>query len=157
MSQHVSDISVICSQQPQTMGRAGTSLTAEIGLMKAGEQISVMEMMAVDPIARVIGGILIGAAMLGVGMIADWDHAMITLSIMTVAVVLALVALFMVCALIPEGAALLLAYDGGPYKGFQPHPTLPTVGGVLAAAFHRGPTLRDATRKSEVVRARRTP
>ena len=31
-------------------GRAGTSLTAEIGLMKAGEQISVMEMMAVDPV-----------------------------------------------------------------------------------------------------------
>ena len=35
-------------------GRAGTSLTAEIGLMKAGEQLSAMEMMAVDPIARVI-------------------------------------------------------------------------------------------------------
>lgn len=35
-------------------GRAGTSLTAEIGLMKAGEQISVMEMMAVDPIDRVL-------------------------------------------------------------------------------------------------------
>ena len=44
-------------------GRAGTSLTAEIGLMKAGEQISAMEMMAVDPLARVLaprfaGGIL---------------------------------------------------------------------------------------------------
>lgn len=35
-------------------GRAGTSLTAEIGLMKAGEQLSAMEMMAVDPMARVI-------------------------------------------------------------------------------------------------------
>jgi phospholipid/cholesterol/gamma-HCH transport system permease protein len=35
-------------------GRAGTSLTAEIGLMKAGEQLSAMEMMAVDPLARVI-------------------------------------------------------------------------------------------------------
>jgi phospholipid/cholesterol/gamma-HCH transport system permease protein len=35
-------------------GRAGTSLTAEIGLMKAGEQISAMEMMAVDPRARVL-------------------------------------------------------------------------------------------------------
>ncbi|WP_101047701.1 lipid asymmetry maintenance ABC transporter permease subunit MlaE [Macromonas nakdongensis] len=35
-------------------GRAGTSLTAEIGLMKAGEQISAMEMMAVDPIARIL-------------------------------------------------------------------------------------------------------
>lgn len=35
-------------------GRAGTSLTAEIGLMKAGEQLSAMEMMAVDPIQRVL-------------------------------------------------------------------------------------------------------
>lgn len=35
-------------------GRAGTSLTAEIGLMKAGEQLSAMEMMAVDPLERVI-------------------------------------------------------------------------------------------------------
>jgi len=33
-------------------GRAGTSLTAEIGLMKAGEQLSAM--MAVDPLQRVI-------------------------------------------------------------------------------------------------------
>jgi phospholipid/cholesterol/gamma-HCH transport system permease protein len=35
-------------------GRAGTSLTAEIGLMKAGEQLSAMEMMGVDPLQRVI-------------------------------------------------------------------------------------------------------
>ena len=35
-------------------GRAGTSLTAEIGLMKAGEQLAAMEMMAVDPLQRVI-------------------------------------------------------------------------------------------------------
>ncbi|MDR2129372.1 MAG: lipid asymmetry maintenance ABC transporter permease subunit MlaE [Burkholderiaceae bacterium] len=35
-------------------GRAGTSLTAEIGLMKAGEQLSAMEMMAVDPLRRII-------------------------------------------------------------------------------------------------------
>lgn len=35
-------------------GRAGTSLTAEIGLMKAGEQLTAMEMMAVDPLGRVI-------------------------------------------------------------------------------------------------------
>ncbi len=34
--------------------RAGTSLTAEIGLMKATEQLSGMEMMAVDPLQRVI-------------------------------------------------------------------------------------------------------
>src|SRR5690606_4924697 len=35
-------------------GRAGTSLTAEIGLMKAGEQLDAMEMMAVDPVERVL-------------------------------------------------------------------------------------------------------
>jgi len=35
-------------------GRAGSALTAEIGLMKATEQLSGMEMMAVDPIRRII-------------------------------------------------------------------------------------------------------
>lgn len=35
-------------------GRAGTSLTAGIGLMKAGEQLAAMEMMGVDPMARVL-------------------------------------------------------------------------------------------------------
>ncbi|MDO5625001.1 MAG: lipid asymmetry maintenance ABC transporter permease subunit MlaE [Pseudomonadota bacterium] len=35
-------------------GRAGTSLTAEIGLMKAGEQLSAMEMMAIDPVRRIV-------------------------------------------------------------------------------------------------------
>jgi phospholipid/cholesterol/gamma-HCH transport system permease protein len=35
-------------------GRAGTSLTAEIGLMKAGEQLAAMELMAVDPRTRVL-------------------------------------------------------------------------------------------------------
>jgi phospholipid/cholesterol/gamma-HCH transport system permease protein len=35
-------------------GRAGTSLTAEIGLMKAGEQIAAMELMAIDPKSRVL-------------------------------------------------------------------------------------------------------
>ena len=35
-------------------GRAGSALTAEIGLMKATEQLSAMEMMAVNPMARVI-------------------------------------------------------------------------------------------------------
>ncbi|WP_435104659.1 lipid asymmetry maintenance ABC transporter permease subunit MlaE [Arhodomonas sp. AD133] len=35
-------------------GRAGSALTAEIGLMKATEQLSSMEMMAVDPERRVV-------------------------------------------------------------------------------------------------------
>ncbi|MEO7337488.1 MAG: lipid asymmetry maintenance ABC transporter permease subunit MlaE [Caldimonas sp.] len=41
-------------------GRAGTSLTAEIGLMKAGEQLAAMELMAVDPKARVLAPRFIG-------------------------------------------------------------------------------------------------
>lgn len=44
-------------------GRAGSALTAEIGLMKATEQLSALEMMAVDPVKRVLtprffGGLL---------------------------------------------------------------------------------------------------
>ncbi len=79
-------------------GRAGTSLTAEIGLMKAGEQLTAMEMMAVDPIARVlaprfwagiitmpmlaaifsavgvIGGYLVGVPLIGVDSGAFWSQ-----------------------------------------------------------------------------------
>ncbi len=44
-------------------GRAGTALAAELGLMRATDQLSAMEMMAVDPIGRVVvprflGGVL---------------------------------------------------------------------------------------------------
>jgi phospholipid/cholesterol/gamma-HCH transport system permease protein len=62
-------------------GRAGTSLTAEIGLMKAGEQLSVMEMMAVDPIDRVLAprfwaGViampLLAAVFSAMGVIGGW-------------------------------------------------------------------------------------
>src|SRR5690606_6551439 len=35
-------------------GRAGSALTAEIGLMKATEQISSMEMIGVDPMRRIV-------------------------------------------------------------------------------------------------------
>ena len=35
-------------------GRAGTSITAEIGLMRATDQLDAMEMMAVDPLAFVV-------------------------------------------------------------------------------------------------------
>jgi len=79
-------------------GRAGTSLTAEIGLMKAGEQLSAMEMMAVNPIQRVlaprfwagliampilatvfsaigvIGGYLVGVQLIGVDEGAFWSQ-----------------------------------------------------------------------------------
>ena len=35
-------------------GRAGTALTSELGLMRATDQLSAIEMMAVDPIQRVV-------------------------------------------------------------------------------------------------------
>ena len=41
-------------------GRAGTSLTAEIGLMRAGEQVAAMEMMGVDPVRRVLAPRFLG-------------------------------------------------------------------------------------------------
>ena len=62
-------------------GRAGTALTAEIGLMKAGEQLSAMEMMAVDPVKRILaprfwGGViampLLAAVFSAVGIIGGW-------------------------------------------------------------------------------------
>ena len=62
-------------------GRAGTALTAEIGLMKAGEQLSAMEMMAVDPIRRILaprlwGGViampLLAAVFSAVGIAGGW-------------------------------------------------------------------------------------
>lgn len=62
-------------------GRAGTSLTAEIGLMKAGEQLSAMEMMAVDPIQRILaprfwGAViampLLAAVFSAVGVLGGW-------------------------------------------------------------------------------------
>ncbi|GCB05497.1 lipid asymmetry maintenance ABC transporter permease subunit MlaE [Ralstonia sp. SET104] len=79
-------------------GRAGTSLTAEIGLMKAGEQLIAMEMMAVDPLARVLaprfwagfiampllaaifsavgimGGYFVGVGLIGVDAGAFWSQ-----------------------------------------------------------------------------------
>ena len=79
-------------------GRAGTSLTAEIGLMKAGEQLAAMEMMAVDPLQRVlaprfwagviampvlatifsalgvIGGYIVGVQLIGVDEGAFWSQ-----------------------------------------------------------------------------------
>ncbi len=79
-------------------GRAGSALTAEIGLMKATEQLAGMEMMAVNPITRliaprffggviampllaalfsaigVLGGHLVGVGLLGVDAGAFWSQ-----------------------------------------------------------------------------------
>lgn len=71
-------------------GRAGTSLTAEIGLMKAGEQISVMEMMAVDPIQRVLAprfwaGVivmpLLAAVFSAMGVIGGWGVGVVMIGV----------------------------------------------------------------------------
>lgn len=62
-------------------GRAGTSLTAEIGLMKASEQLAAMEIMAVDPVRRVLvprfwGGVIampiLAAVFSAVGILGGW-------------------------------------------------------------------------------------
>lgn len=62
-------------------GRAGSALTAEIGLMKATEQLSALEMMAVDPVKRVLtprffGGLLamplLAAMFSAVGILGGW-------------------------------------------------------------------------------------
>jgi len=79
-------------------GRAGTSLTAEIGLMKAGEQLTAMEMMAVDPLkvvvaprmwagiiampvlaaifsaVGIVGGYVVGVVLIGVDPGAFWSQ-----------------------------------------------------------------------------------
>jgi len=41
-------------------GRAGTSITAEIGLMRATEQLDALELMAIDPLERIVQPRLIG-------------------------------------------------------------------------------------------------
>jgi phospholipid/cholesterol/gamma-HCH transport system permease protein len=71
-------------------GRAGTSLTAEIGLMKAGEQLAAMEMMAVDPRSRVLaprflGGIismpLLAVLFSAIGIIGAWVVAVLLIGV----------------------------------------------------------------------------
>ena len=79
-------------------GRAGSALTAEIGLMKATEQLASLELMAVDPLRRVmaprwlggvialpllaaiftaigvLGGLMVGVGLLGVDSGAFWSQ-----------------------------------------------------------------------------------
>lgn len=71
-------------------GRAGTSLTAEIGLMRAGEQLNAMEMMAIDPIKRILAprfyaGIitmpLLAAIFSALGIIGGWIVGVVMLNV----------------------------------------------------------------------------
>jgi phospholipid/cholesterol/gamma-HCH transport system permease protein len=73
-------------------GRAGTSLTAEIGLMKAGEQLAAMEVMAVDPVRRVLaprfwGGVIampiLAAVFSMVGILGGWIVGVLMIGIDT--------------------------------------------------------------------------
>lgn len=86
-------------------GRAGSALTAEIGLMKATEQLDGMAMMAVDPLRRIVaprflagilsmpllaaifsavgvlGGFFVGVALLGVDEGAFWSQMQATVDL----------------------------------------------------------------------------
>lgn len=86
-------------------GRAGSALTAEIGLMKATEQLDGMEMMAVDPVRRIVaprflagvfsmpllaalfsavgilGGYFVGVGLLGVDAGAFWSQMQATVDL----------------------------------------------------------------------------
>ena len=88
-------------------GRAGSALTAEIGLMQATEQIASMEMMAVDPLWRIItprfwagvismpvltlifnaiavfGGFLVGVKWLGIDSGQFWSNMQASVSFNT--------------------------------------------------------------------------
>ena len=68
-------------------GRAGTSLTAEIGLMKAGEQLAALELMAIDPKQRVLAPRLV-AGILAMPILAVLFSAIGILGAYVVAVLL---------------------------------------------------------------------
>jgi phospholipid/cholesterol/gamma-HCH transport system permease protein len=122
-------------------GRAGTALASEIGLMRATDQLSAMEMMAVDPVRRVVtprflGGVIAvplltavfnvigiyGAQLVGVDMMrvesgAFWSQ-------MQAAVALRDVNEGLVKSLVFGGACSLMAV----YEGFHADPTAEGVG-----------------------------
>ena len=71
-------------------GRAGTSMTAEIGLMKAGEQLEAVEVMGINPIERILvprfwGGVIampiLGSIFSAVGILGGWFVGVISLGV----------------------------------------------------------------------------
>ncbi|XKE46713.1 lipid asymmetry maintenance ABC transporter permease subunit MlaE [Halomonas organivorans] len=64
-------------------GRAGSALTAEIGLMKATEQLTSMEMIGVDPLRRVVaprlwaGFVALPLLTIGFGVIGIWGGQLV--------------------------------------------------------------------------------
>jgi len=122
-------------------GRAGTSLTSEIGLMKATDQLTAMQMMAVDPVRHVVaprflggfiampllaamfsviglfGGQLIAVAQMGVDSGAYWSNMQNAVALRDVSEgVWKSVAFGLACSLVAV------------YEGFNAEPTAEGVG-----------------------------
>jgi len=122
-------------------GRAGTSLTSEIGLMKATDQLTAMQMMAVDPVRHVVaprflggfiampllaamfsivglyGGQLIAVAQMGVDSGAYWSNMQNAVALRDVSEgVWKSVAFGLACSLVAV------------YEGFHAAPTAEGVG-----------------------------
>jgi len=128
-------------------GRAGSALAAEIGLMKATEQLDGMEMMAVDPIRRVVaprflagvismpllaaifsavgvlGGYFVGVGLLGVDEGAFWSQMQSAVDVQDD--VLNGVVKSVVFGIVVTWIAVFEGYD-----------TVPTSEGVSAATTH---------------------
>lgn len=122
-------------------GRAGTALASEIGLMKATDQLSAMEMMAVNPVSRVVvprfiggcisvpfltagfsaiglfGAYLVAVVLLGVDVGAFWQQMQQTLTVRDVEEGIVKSILF-------GGAASLIAV----WEGYNCIPTAEGVG-----------------------------
>lgn len=122
-------------------GRAGTALASEIGLMKATDQLSAMEMMAVDPVRRVVvprflgaciampfltavfsaiglfGAHLVGVSLLGVDVGAFWQQMQQSISMKDIEEGI-------VKSVIFGGAASLIAV----WEGYNCFPTAEGVG-----------------------------
>ncbi|TCV83703.1 lipid asymmetry maintenance ABC transporter permease subunit MlaE [Sulfurirhabdus autotrophica] len=129
--------------------RAGSAITAEIGLMKATEQIVAMEMMAVDPIARVVaprfwggvismpllaamfsamgifGGYLVGVVMIGVDVGSFWSQMQAAVDFRT-DIVNGVIKSF-VFGLAVTSIALFEGYDAPPTAEGVSHATTRTV------------------------------
>ena len=130
-------------------GRAGSALTAEIGLMKATEQLSSLEMMAVDPLRRVVapriwagiismpmlaiifsaigilGGHLVGVDWLGVDSGSYWSIMQATVD-WNKDVVNGIIK-SIVFAIVVTWIAIFKGYDAVPTSEGISHATTPTV------------------------------
>jgi phospholipid/cholesterol/gamma-HCH transport system permease protein len=122
-------------------GRAGTALASEIGLMKATDQLAAMEMMAIDPVSRVLvprflGGVismpllaavfsmvgLLGAHLVAVSLFsvdagAFWQQMQVTLDVSDVME-------GVIKSVVFGGVASLIAV----WEGYNAHPTAEGVG-----------------------------